>query len=1316
MADVIPLGSSTVESQRSPAAREEASGLPLPRPGRRALVILGMHRSGTSALARVLGLSGAALPHHLVPPQAGAAGDGNTRAGFWESEALLALHDEALASAGLAWHDPFGLSRHWFESEIARKLTDRLVEVLRSEFGDAPLLVAKDPRISLLVPLWQAALDRLEIEGNWLVAVRDPLSVAASLRHRDGFTTAKGLLLWLTYFLAAERDTRDRRRLFILYDDLVEGWREVVARVTRHFDLRFPRRSYFAAAEIDDFIDPDLRHHTPGPDELAERDDVPGWVTEAFHWASEAAAGSPPDPAPLDAIARQMRQAERLYGPMVAAADLEVRKRSEREAETARELAGLRATLAELAHELYAPRDVPGLDEPEPPAGPPPAGVEVAPEPEPAPDSPPEPLPPAPAQLLPQAPPAPTTPPVPEASRVRVLAFFLPQFHPIPENDEWWGRGFTEWTSVTTARPWFEDHRQPQLPSDLGFYDLRLPEVRAQQAALAREHGISGFCYYYYSFGGRRLLSRPLDEILATGEPDFPFCLCWANENWTRRWDGQDDQVLIAQEHTPENDARFIDEVLPALLDPRYVRRSGEPLLLVYRPDLLADPERTARIWRERARRAGLPGLHLCGVWRQDDPRELGFDALVEFPPHHFPHRRITPDVPGIAEGFEGEVFDYRAGVAAVEPLRDRGFPVYRGVMPGWDNTPRRGGHARVFAGATPEIYGRWLERMVRESAARPRPGDQFVFVNAWNEWAEGAALEPSRALGRAYLEATRQAVRAAAEEETELGRIEARMGRRLDRIAESVDTLRDALEAGAVGALPSPKPDAGAEIIERWHSSVVAEAVPARRDLRLDRSFGSLALAAKLPLWLVTGRLPSRLRWWRRGRELLRSGRFDAEDYLQRYPDVGRQGIDPLYHFVRFGEPAGIDASPSGWRINQEHALSRTSGRRAVLVVGHDAARAGAQLILLESLEHLVEHRDLEFFVLLLEGGEIEDEFARRVHTLRLDRVMAAAGASRREALHAVVGDFARREPLLAWCNTVVSSEAAVVCQRLGLPVLSLIYELPTSIETTVGRRGFLEMVRASRQVIVASRFVQDSLAESYGIEPERLTPLHTGVLGWDGTDGWRARCRAAVLAELGLPADTFLVLGCGSIHPRKGADLFVQVAREAVAMSGSETLFFLWIGSEQDQSQFGRWCEHDLAAVGLTRTVRFAGGRRSTADYFGAADAFALTSREDPFPMVGLEAMARGVPVVAFEGAGGAPEVLGEGAGIVVPYLDVREMARSVVCLCEAPAFRSEIGRQARRRIEARYQWSAYVRKLLEIFESDFGYRPSPPTPGPT
>jgi lipopolysaccharide biosynthesis protein len=193
-----------------------------------------------------------------------------------------------------------------------------------------------------------------------------------------------------------------------------------------------------------------------------------------------------------------------------------------------------------------------------------------------------------------------------ETSQVRAICFHLPQYHPIRENDEWWGKGFTEWANVTRTRPRFKDHYQPHLPADLGFYDLRLPEARQAQADLARQHGIHGFCYYHYWFNGRRLLERPFNEILASGQPRFPFCLCWANENWTRRWDGQERDILLEQNYGDEDDLNHIRWLANAFRDPRYIRIQGKPIFLVYRLSRLPNPARTVKIWRNEAGALGV--------------------------------------------------------------------------------------------------------------------------------------------------------------------------------------------------------------------------------------------------------------------------------------------------------------------------------------------------------------------------------------------------------------------------------------------------------------------------------------------------------------------------------------------------------------------------------------------------------------------------------------------------------------------------------------------------------------------------------------
>ena len=347
-------------------------------------------------------------------------------------------------------------------------------------------------------------------------------------------------------------------------------------------------------------------------------------------------------------------------------------------------------------------------------------------------------------------------------NEVRAIAFYLPQYHPIPENDRWWGKGFTEWTNVTRSRPNFEGHYQPHLPADLGFYDLRLPEVREEQARLASHYGISAFCYYYYWFAGKKLLNRPLDEVLKSGAPDFPFCICWANENWTRRWDGCEEDILIAQSHTEKEHADFIADIAPALKDKRYVRVQGKPLLIVYRLGLIPEPRRMADLWREYCMNEGIGEIYLAyvqsfeGMPMGDEPGVYGFDAAIEFPPHRYPVR-AEGSRPLINPEYQGLLFDY---VHTSENFIKRPWPSYklfRTVMPSWDNTARRQDVSHVFVDATPERYEYWLRKIVEQTRRFHFGDERIVFINAWNEWAEGNHLEPDRRFGHQYLVATKK-------------------------------------------------------------------------------------------------------------------------------------------------------------------------------------------------------------------------------------------------------------------------------------------------------------------------------------------------------------------------------------------------------------------------------------------------------------------------------------------------------------------------------------------------------------------------------
>lgn len=344
---------------------------------------------------------------------------------------------------------------------------------------------------------------------------------------------------------------------------------------------------------------------------------------------------------------------------------------------------------------------------------------------------------------------------------IRTLAIYLPQFHPIPENDAWWGAGFTEWTNVRKATPNFKGHIQPHAPTHLGYYDLRNPTVRSQQAELALAHGIDAFCYYYYWFGGHRLLNGPLDDMLASGQPVMQFCVCWANENWTRTWDGQDSHVLIAQRHSPEDDIAFIESLFPAMRDPRYLCVNGKPLLLVYKAALLPDARATAQRWRAHCQLHGVGEIYLACVHNDANPalnmnpKDIDFDAAVEFPPSG---KGVPSSAPTqiLNPNFKGRFYSYPDTARNFLRTRLPPYPLMRTVMPAWDNTARRQDAGHIFLDSSPHAYGQWLAEAAHWTAQFRLGSERLIFINAWNEWAEGNHLEPDEHHNMAYLEATR--------------------------------------------------------------------------------------------------------------------------------------------------------------------------------------------------------------------------------------------------------------------------------------------------------------------------------------------------------------------------------------------------------------------------------------------------------------------------------------------------------------------------------------------------------------------------------
>lgn len=361
--------------------------------------------------------------------------------------------------------------------------------------------------------------------------------------------------------------------------------------------------------------------------------------------------------------------------------------------------------------------------------------------------------------------------------KARVIAFYLPQFHPIPENDLWWGTGFTEWTNVAKAKPLFSGHYQPRIPADLGFYDLRVPETRLAQAEIAQAYGIEGFCYWHYWFAGEQLLERPFNDVLRTKEPKFPFCLAWANESWTGIWHGAPNRLLRAQTYPGFNDHQVhFYKLLQAFADARYMTVEGKPIFVIYRPESIPEVDRVAEFWRGLAIRSGLSGLHLVAYlhageflsWR---PQDHGFDAALVAN-----QERIMDIADGLSQRIRRKlatsrrfralyqstihrpihVFRYAEALPYFVHEEPLDFEYYPCLIPNWDNTPRSGLNGVVLHDSTPELF-RAQVRIATERVRSLSYDRRIIFVKSWNEWAEGNYLEPDLKFGRRYLESLRE-------------------------------------------------------------------------------------------------------------------------------------------------------------------------------------------------------------------------------------------------------------------------------------------------------------------------------------------------------------------------------------------------------------------------------------------------------------------------------------------------------------------------------------------------------------------------------
>lgn len=1204
---------------------------------RHIVIVLGMHRSGTSAITRALTTLGVSLGDNLYPP-----GFDNPK-GFWEDRECLAINEEILAHLGSAY-DQLGIDKESIDIEqdlVLRDLSIRaqkyIMEMLTlhgSPWG------FKDPRTCRLLWFWLPIIKRCTSRISFVIALRNPISVAQSLKVRNNMPVEKSYFLWFQHMLPAVLNTLEMNQVIVDYDKIMEEPYKQIERIAFQIGLPFSENNLLKEYE-ESFLDKELQHSKFSITDILNNASIPRDIAKTYELLLGVASDNVSIKntqiiselndlnnrlklsAPLFSYVNSIENQCTKHLLLLTQRDGQIIELNQALTELDGQIAELNRELAEMycqttsLNQTVAERDgqlsdfnqaiaerdrqISDLNQ---------AVVErdeqikailtskswsltkplrllrriltvksymyfqswlsksirymwrrlplpvrhkmglknilfkslpflfcrtlvyrtwqsanfstdrlsdnlsykaVAKESE--------------YVTLLKAQPLKNVP-------VKIICFYLPQFHSISENDMWWGEGFTEWSNVLPANPQFSGHYQPHLPEELGTYNLLNPAIQHRQIELAKLYGIGGFCFYFYWFGGKRLLETPVQNYLDDKSLDLPFCLCWANENWTRRWDGLDREILIAQKHSPEDDLAFIQHISQYMNDSRYIRIDGKPLLLVYRPGLLPSAKDTSDRWRTYCRENGIGEIYLAYTQSFEivEPSKYGFDAAVEFPPNNSAPPNITKKVTPHSKDFKCTIYDWRVFVERSEKYLETKYNLFRGVCPSWDNTARKKNQSTVFLNSSPALYQHWLENATQDTLERQsNPDERLIFINAWNEWAEGAHLEPDQRYGYAWLQATRDAL------------------------------------------------------------------------------------------------------------------------------------------------------------------LKVMSMRKRIVIVSHDAHPHGAQLLALHMAE---EFSQLGYSVdmILLDDGVLVPKFQKVATTYQIDLDHEPT-----EKVMKVLISLHANGAVVAIANTTVSGRLVPFLKRAGLTVVSLIHELPGILNsyqlqehaTAIAENADSIVFPASQVKEGFETFVGHSLKQAV-IRPQGLylrSPLRFGM------DQQQIRIR--VRNQLGLESDARIILAAGYADYRKGLDLFIDACLKVVSKDPKAVA--IWVG-HFDQMLMEQQLTK-LINAGMRNRFIFPGRVDHPQEYFIAADVYALTSREDPFPSVVLEAYDAMTPVVAFEGCGGFVEFLRRDCGVLVPTFDIDIYAEEILKLIQDQNLAQRYAEKGRSIVEREFSFRHYLFDLLAL-----------------